>query len=126
MVYEAIALRDRALTARARSLPSDHPQLAAHLRIIDIFGPSTIQPVVAASRLPGPLKDQVRDVLVSLGDDPTARTTLAHGFIQGFARVDDAAYDVDDLLPAIHRIRDDAQGEPLRALVALGSASVRP
>ena len=24
---------------------------------------------------------------------PTARTTLAHGFIQGFARVDDAAYD---------------------------------
>jgi len=57
------------------------------------FGPSTIQPVVAASRLPGGLKDQVRDLLAELGDDPTARPALDHGFIDHFVVVDDGAYD---------------------------------
>jgi phosphonate transport system substrate-binding protein len=71
----------------------DHPRLADRLRLIGAFGPSTIQPVVAASRLPDQLKDQVRDLLVGLGDDPTARAALDHGFIRRFAPVDDAAYD---------------------------------
>jgi phosphonate transport system substrate-binding protein len=63
------------------------------LRVIGSFGPSTIQPVVAASRLPARLKDEVRDLLVELADDPTARPVLDHGFIDHFAPVDDAAYD---------------------------------
>jgi ABC transporter, phosphonate, periplasmic substrate-binding protein len=87
-MVDAAAIDSQVLAVELR----DHPDLAS-LRVVGSFGPSTIQPVVAASRLPGPLKDQVRDVPVSLGDDPTARTTLAHGFVQGFARVDDAAYD---------------------------------
>jgi phosphonate transport system substrate-binding protein len=70
----------------------DHPQLADRLRVIGSFGPSTIQPVVAASRLPGRLKDPVRELLVELGDDPTARPLLAHGFVDRFRLVDDAAY----------------------------------
>ena len=57
------------------------------------FGPSTIQPVVAASRLPERLKAEVRKLLVSLGDDPSARPRLAHGFIERFAAVGDGAYD---------------------------------
>ena len=71
----------------------DHPQLADRLRVIGSFGPSTIQPVVAASRLPDELKDEVRELLVELGDDPSARPTLDHGFIDRFSPVDDAAYD---------------------------------
>ena len=50
-------------------------------------------PVVAASHLPGPLKDQVRDLLVGLGGDPAARPVLDHWLIGRFAPVADAAYD---------------------------------
>jgi ABC-type phosphate/phosphonate transport system substrate-binding protein len=71
----------------------DHPRLADRLRPIAAFGPSTIQPVVAASHLPGRLKDQVRGLLVGLGEDPTARPLLAHGLVDRFAPVDDTAYD---------------------------------
>ena len=70
----------------------DHPDLGG-LRVVGSFGPSTIQPVVAASRLPGRLKDQIRGLLVELGDDPAAQSALAHGFIERFAAVDDGAYD---------------------------------
>jgi phosphonate transport system substrate-binding protein len=71
----------------------EHPELAAGLRVVGSFGPSTIQPVVAASRLPDQLKEEVRELLVELGDDPLARPALAYGFIERFAVVDDAAYD---------------------------------
>ena len=57
------------------------------------FGPSTIQPVVAASRLPDQLKDQVREVLVTLAGDPAARPMLVYGLIDRFAPVGDGAYD---------------------------------
>jgi ABC-type phosphate/phosphonate transport system substrate-binding protein len=86
---DAAAIDSQVLAIERR----DHPQLAARLRIIDTFGPSTIQPVVAASRLPEPLKDGVRELLVGLGDDASARPVLDHGFIQGFTAIDDAAYD---------------------------------
>jgi phosphonate transport system substrate-binding protein len=86
---DAAAIDSQVLAVELR----DHPWLADRLRIIGAFGPSTIQPVVAASRLPDQLKDQVRELLVGLGDDPTARPALAHGLIQGFTAVDDAAYD---------------------------------
>ena len=68
----------------------DHPELAAHLRVIDTLGPSTIQPVVAARRLPIALRRQVRTVLVAMGSDPTMRTHLDRGLI---APISDADYD---------------------------------
>jgi phosphonate transport system substrate-binding protein len=86
---DAAAIDSQVLAIELR----DHPQLADRLRVIGSFGPSTIQPVVAASRLPGRLKDPVRELLVELGDDPTARPLLAHGFVDRFRLVDDAAYD---------------------------------
>jgi phosphonate transport system substrate-binding protein len=86
---DAAAIDSQVLAIELR----DHPQLADHLRVIGSFGPSTIQPVVAASRLPGRLKDPVRELLVELGDDPTARPLLAHGFVDRFRPVNDAAYD---------------------------------
>jgi phosphonate transport system substrate-binding protein len=86
---DAAAIDSQVLAIERR----DHPRLADRLRIIDTFGPSTIQPVVAARRLPEQLKDGVRELLVGLGDDASARPVLAHGFIQGFTAIDDAAYD---------------------------------
>jgi len=87
-VVDAAAIDSQVLAIELR----DHPDLDG-LRVIGSFGPSTIQPVVAAGCLPERLKDQVRDLLVELADDPTARPMLDHGFIDHFAPVDDAAYD---------------------------------
>jgi phosphonate transport system substrate-binding protein len=86
---DAAAIDSQVLAVELRN----HPQLAEGVREVATFGPSTIQPVVAASRLPDRLKDEVQELLVKLGDDPSARPTLGHGFIEHFAAVDDAAYD---------------------------------
>jgi phosphonate transport system substrate-binding protein len=86
---DAAAIDSQVLAIELR----DHPQLAAGLRVVGSFGPSTIQPVVAATHLPDQLKARVRALLVELGDDPTARPALAHGFVERFTAVDDAAYD---------------------------------
>jgi phosphonate transport system substrate-binding protein len=71
----------------------DHPELAARLRVIDHFGPSTIQPVVAARRLPSAFREDLRAVLVDLAADPTAREHLARGLVERFVAVEDAHYD---------------------------------
>jgi phosphonate transport system substrate-binding protein len=71
----------------------DHPELAQRVRVVATLGPSTIQPVVAARRLSPSLRSEIRSVLLELGDDPEARRQLAHGLIERFVGVDDAAYD---------------------------------
>jgi len=71
----------------------DHPRLADGLRAIGAFGPSTIQPVVAARRLPDQLKDPVRELLVTLAGDPAARPILVYGLTDWFTPVGAAAYD---------------------------------
>jgi len=85
---DAAAIDSQVLAIELR----DHPDLA-DLRVISAFGPSTIQPVVAASRLPARLKHQVRDLLVGLGSDPAARPVLDYGLIDRFDPIGDAAYD---------------------------------
>ncbi|MDP9208614.1 MAG: PhnD/SsuA/transferrin family substrate-binding protein [Actinomycetota bacterium] len=85
---DATAIDSQVLAVELR----DHPDLEG-LRVVGSFGPSTIQPVVAASRLPDQLKDEIRELLVGLGEDPSARPALDHGFIQDFTTLDDAAYD---------------------------------
>jgi phosphonate transport system substrate-binding protein len=88
-VADAAAIDSQVLAVALR----DHPRLATRLRVVGSFGPSTIQPVVAASRLPSGLKAAVRDLLLGLGDDPAARPALDHGLVDRFAAVDDASYD---------------------------------
>jgi phosphonate transport system substrate-binding protein len=86
---DAAAIDSQVLAVELR----DHPGLGAGLRVVGSFGPSTIQPVVAASRLPARLKEQVRELLVGLGDEPDARPVLDYGLVDRFAPVGDAAYD---------------------------------
>jgi phosphonate transport system substrate-binding protein len=86
---DAAAIDSQVLAIELR----DHPRFVDRLRVVGTFGPSTIQPVVVARRLPDRLTQQVRDVLVGLGDDPSASAALAHGFIRRFTAVDDTAYD---------------------------------
>ena len=71
----------------------DHPELAAGLRVIDSFGPSTVQPAVVASWLPGPLKAAVRTALATMADEPAGRAALARGMVERFVPVTDSSYD---------------------------------
>jgi phosphonate transport system substrate-binding protein len=95
---DAAAIDSQVLAVELR----DHPDLGG-LRVIGTFGPSTVQPVVAARRLPDQLKQRVRELLVALGDDPTARPALTNGLIDRFIPVNDAAYnDIRVMLATIH------------------------
>jgi phosphonate transport system substrate-binding protein len=81
----------------------DHPQVAASLRVIGSFGPSTIQPVVAASRLLEQLKTAVREVLLGLGGRAEAKSALAQGLVEGFVAIGDRDYDdIRAMLATIH------------------------
>jgi phosphonate transport system substrate-binding protein len=71
----------------------DHPDLAPCLRVIDTFGPSTVQPVVVLRRLPAGFKADLRAVLLAMAEDPVAQERLARGMVERFVPVDDAAYD---------------------------------
>ncbi|MGZ8623698.1 MAG: PhnD/SsuA/transferrin family substrate-binding protein [Actinomycetota bacterium] len=71
----------------------DHPKLAASVRVVESLGPSTIQPVAVSRRVPDDLRDGIRDVLVTLADDPAARARLDAGLIERFAPVGPASYD---------------------------------
>lgn len=71
----------------------EHPDIAERVRIIDTLGPASIQPVVAARHVSDMLKGELREVLCTMGDDPSARGMLDYGFVARFAPVVDADYD---------------------------------
>jgi phosphonate transport system substrate-binding protein len=71
----------------------DHPALGQEIRVIETLGPATIQPVVAARRLPSALKDALRAALLAMASDPSERAALDAGFIARFAPIADADYD---------------------------------
>ena len=78
----------------------EHPHLTRRLRVIDTLGPSTIQPVVAARRLPALLKAQLRSLLVEMHRSRAARAALAHGYVERFVAVRDSDY--DDIRGMLH------------------------
>jgi phosphonate transport system substrate-binding protein len=86
---DASAIDSQVLTLTLRG----HPALAAQLRVLETFGPSTIQPLVVARRLPERVRADLLSVLVDLGADPAAQTMLARGLIKRLIPIDDSAYD---------------------------------
>jgi phosphonate transport system substrate-binding protein len=86
---DAAAIDSQVLAIELR----DHPELASQLRVIDVLGPSTIQPVVAARHLPESLKADLRTVLLDMGTDPHAKERLTYGLVERFVPVADSTYD---------------------------------
>jgi phosphonate transport system substrate-binding protein len=86
---DASAIDSQVLTVALR----DDPALRRSLRVIDVLGPSTIQPVAVSKRLPRDLREDIRGVLLQLGDDPSCRERLDAGLVDRFVAVDSSSYD---------------------------------
>jgi phosphonate transport system substrate-binding protein len=86
---DAAAIDSQVLAIELR----DHPGLAGKLRVFEVLGPSTIQPVVAARHLSAVTKAALRTALLRMGDDPVARKELDRGFVERFVPVTDGDYD---------------------------------
>lgn len=86
---DAAAIDSQVLAVELR----DQPHLAEQLRVIESFGPSTIQPLTVSSRLPDRLKADIQSICAELHTDPRAKDILAHRFIDRFTAVCDSDYD---------------------------------
>jgi phosphonate transport system substrate-binding protein len=71
----------------------DYPELAEQVRIVETFGPSPIQPVVASCHVPDSLATDICAVLLAMGDDPAAQAALDRGLVKRFVAVSDTDYD---------------------------------
>ncbi|GAC1662004.1 MAG: hypothetical protein PVS3B1_37590 [Ktedonobacteraceae bacterium] len=69
-----------------------HPDLARQLRVIEMFGPTTIPPVVASIKLDKVLKRSIQEILVTMHLDQIAANQLRHGLIERFVVVSDEDY----------------------------------
>ncbi len=69
------------------------PPLAEKLRVVSTLGPSTIQPLVASTRLAPSLRNDIQAVLLEMHTDSRAAAVLRGGFIDHFAAMQDSDYD---------------------------------
>jgi phosphonate transport system substrate-binding protein len=80
------------------------PALAERLRVVETLGPSTIQPVAVSRRVPPDLREEIRDALLTLADDPGIRMRLRAGLIERFVPAEPASYDdIRTMLDACER-----------------------
>jgi ABC-type phosphate/phosphonate transport system substrate-binding protein len=86
---EASAIDSQVLEIELR----ERPHLRDLIKIIDVLGPSTIQPVVASTRIDEKLRDDVKQIFFEMGRDADARAVLAHGFVSRWQAMDDSDYD---------------------------------
>lgn len=72
---------------------SENPALVDRIRVVDVLGPSTVQPVVASvDHLTHRDRASIRDVLVSLADDADASAALDAAGVARFVAVNARAY----------------------------------
>jgi phosphonate transport system substrate-binding protein len=71
----------------------DHPELAEQVRVVEALGPSTIQPIAVSKRVPEDLREAIRDVLLTMADEPSLRKRLGGGLVECFVSVDGRSYD---------------------------------
>ena len=97
---DASAVDTQVLAVELRETPS----LAARIRIIATFGPSTIQPLVATRRVAESLRGDVRQIVTRLGGDAADSDGLSMGMVERFVAIEDAAYDdIRGMLDAVER-----------------------
>lgn len=70
----------------------NRPEVAEAVRIIGSFGPSTIPPVVASTRLPLPLREKIRDTFLTMHLDGSFAQRLDDGLIERFTAITDEHY----------------------------------
>jgi phosphonate transport system substrate-binding protein len=75
-------------------LATTDPGLVALTRVIARWGPYPSPPFVASPDLDPGLKESLRSSLVGMSQDAEGRAILDKLQLDGFARIDDAAYDV--------------------------------
>jgi phosphonate transport system substrate-binding protein len=68
------------------------PAQTARLRVLESWGPMPIQPVLAGTALPHPLRQRIAEALLRLGERPAARERLGEFGLRGFAPVEEATY----------------------------------
>jgi phosphonate transport system substrate-binding protein len=71
----------------------DNPVLATQVKVIETLGPSTIQPVVAASGLPLTLKTELRDALMIAGAFPQVAEAYDRCLVRRFEGMVDSDFD---------------------------------
>lgn len=86
----AAAAIDSTVLERAIAL---NPALTTHIRSIAALGPSPIPPMVVQKNMPLPLKQQLREVLMTMHQDPDGAALLNEAGIAQFVAVSDADYD---------------------------------
>lgn len=74
-------------------LRQKQPELVAQLRVIDVFGPSHIPPVVVSKTLEPPLRQKIGEVLMTMHHDSQAAQRLHEGLIERFVLITDKDYD---------------------------------
>jgi phosphonate transport system substrate-binding protein len=78
----------------------DDVALRSHVRVLESWGPSSIQPVVVSRRLSIHLRHNLRSIFAALHEEPTVSDWLSRGMVQRFVSMRDADYD------DIRRMRD--------------------
>lgn len=86
---DAAAIDSQALAMELR----EHPGLAERIRVIEVLGPSTIQPVIASTALPADTRVRLREAFADLAHDPSLRAPFAFGLIRRWTPMTDADYD---------------------------------
>ncbi|HCI78123.1 MAG TPA: hypothetical protein DHW02_00360 [Ktedonobacter sp.] len=69
------------------------PELAQHVRVIDMLGPSTIPPIVAAPQLGSQTMHDIQSILCDMHQYLQAAERLHNGLIERFVPVTDTHYD---------------------------------
>ena len=89
-VVDASAIDSQVLAIELR----DHPDLAESLMVIDMLGPSPIQPVAVSRRFDPDFHDEVREILVGLHrDGDFKKNVLGRGMVEKLVSVGPQTYD---------------------------------
>ena len=79
----------------------DHPEHRDRVKVIDVLGPSTIQPLVATGAVAESLKRDVQEIVINLHNRAAQRERLTEALVEKFIHVDDDSYaDIRRMLAA--------------------------
>jgi phosphonate transport system substrate-binding protein len=97
---DASAIDSQVLEVELRA----RPELKELIKVIDVLGPSTIQPVVASTALDPGLRHDIKQVLVEMSAHPEAQEILARAMMARWREIEDADYDdIRSMLAAVER-----------------------